>query len=113
MLPFFSFLLFLFYNILCNNVALQRAQKNEMNCEKCARLGWVRGGVGWCEVCVWIGGLVGLLVGFAFELNYIRAAGAAEAAAAAAPSAVWQFVIFSKWQVTLPAVLDQEKLHTV
>lgn len=58
MQPFFSFLIFLFYNILCNNVALQRAQKNEMNCEKCARLGWVRG-----EVCVWIGGLVGLLVG--------------------------------------------------
>lgn len=60
---------------------------------------------------MWIGGLVGLLVGFAFELNYIRAAGTASAAA---PSAVWQFVIFSKWQVTLPAVLDQhEKLHTV
>lgn len=85
------------HNILCNNVALQRAQKNEMNCEKCARLGWVGCGLLAVTVCAdwWVSGA-------AFELNYIRAA------AAAAPAAVWQFVIFSKWQLTLPAVLDQQ-----
>lgn len=49
------------YNILCNNVALQRAHKNEMNCEKCARLGelCVVGGGG---LFVWIGGLVGCVL---------------------------------------------------
>lgn len=50
------------YNILCNNVALQRAHKNEMNCEKCARLGELcvvgRGGC----LFVWIGGLVGCVL---------------------------------------------------
>lgn len=44
------------YNILCNNVALQRAHKNEMNCEKCARLGELCvGGEGGASLC----GLVG------------------------------------------------------
>lgn len=52
-----------------------------------------------CSLCVCVDWWVS---GAAFELNYIRAA------AAAAPAAVWQFVIFSKWQLTLPAVLDQQ-----
>lgn len=67
---------------------------------------WVERGVPLC-VDWWVSGLR-----FAFELNYISAAHS-HTNTVTAPSAVWQFVIFSKWQVTLPAVLDQRKLHSI